>query len=281
MSKRVAALITGFMNLATLPLNKRQRNKTFGHIAHILDKKGGVIVSKPRGVLKFSSSKGSGTASAIATFDKNSDEPETIEWIDEWIKSGDTLWDIGASIGIYSLYAALDPKVKVLAFEPSGIDFSLITKLVSDNNMSDRVKPFCIALSNKTKIDTLHMSKFESGCGGNAVGEAVTSDQEFTPLFSQAIQCFTGDDFRKIFKLDTPNHIKLDVDGIESEILSGLKETLPHITSIIIEVEGSNAEHVTERIEAPLKAAGFEEDLSCREKGGKRNRIYINKNKKH
>ena len=32
---------------------------------------------------------------------------------------GSCFWDIGANVGLFSLYAALRPKIDVLAFEPS------------------------------------------------------------------------------------------------------------------------------------------------------------------
>jgi len=35
-------------------------------------------------------------------------EPETIAWIDTF-EPGETLWDIGANVGVYSLYAGLKP----------------------------------------------------------------------------------------------------------------------------------------------------------------------------
>ena len=35
-------------------------------------------------------------------------EPETLEWIDTFDKSGDFIfWDIGANIGLYSIYNSL------------------------------------------------------------------------------------------------------------------------------------------------------------------------------
>ena len=46
-------------------------------------------------------------------------EPETIEWIDSF-KPGETLWDIGANVGIYSIYAGLRG-LNVLSFEPDTI----------------------------------------------------------------------------------------------------------------------------------------------------------------
>ena len=46
-----------------------------------------------------------------------SKEPETIQWIDGF-NDGAVLWDIGANVGVYSLYAAIRRKASVLAFEP-------------------------------------------------------------------------------------------------------------------------------------------------------------------
>jgi hypothetical protein len=45
-------------------------------------------------------------------------EPETLEWIRGFPK-GAVLWNIGANIGAFSLYAALMPETLVLAFEPA------------------------------------------------------------------------------------------------------------------------------------------------------------------
>ncbi len=279
MSKKLATVLKGIIDVATLPMNERQRNKTLGSLMSAINRKGTTTVSLPKGDIKFFSLRGSGIASAVITYGQGKDEPETMEWIDGF-KDGDTLWDIGASIGLYALYAALNPKINILAFEPGNMDFSLLNEHIAENNMSKNLKAYCIALSGETKLDTLYMNKFETGCGGNAVGKPETHDREFKALFEQAIPAYTGDDLRKIFKLDCPDHIKLDVDGIEEDILKGLKGTLPNVKSIIVEIEASNLEFIEERIEKHLFPIGFEEDLSCREKGCKRNRIYINKNVK-
>jgi len=45
-------------------------------------------------------------------------KPETLEWFRSFPK-GAVLWDIGANIGAFSLYAALMPETLVLAFEPA------------------------------------------------------------------------------------------------------------------------------------------------------------------
>jgi len=48
-------------------------------------------------------------------------EPWTIEWIETWLGPGETLYDIGANVGAYSLVAAEQHggDVSVVAFEPA------------------------------------------------------------------------------------------------------------------------------------------------------------------
>jgi hypothetical protein len=67
------------------------------------------------------------------------------------------------------------------------------------------------------------------------------------------------------------------VDGRELEILEGSKLTLPRIQSILIEVEGKNLEENLNQIETITAEAGLEEDVSWRNKGSGRNRLYRRK----
>ena len=54
-------------------------------------------------------------------------EPETLEWIDSFEKKDNLIfWDIGANIGLYSIYNSLKhPKSTTIAFEPSSIKCSI------------------------------------------------------------------------------------------------------------------------------------------------------------
>ena len=54
-------------------------------------------------------------------------EPETLEWIDT-IPNNSTLWDIGANVGLYSIYAAKAKNCKVIAFEPSVFNLELLAR---------------------------------------------------------------------------------------------------------------------------------------------------------
>lgn len=45
-------------------------------------------------------------------------EPDMIKWLNEYIKEDDILFDIGANVGVFSLYCAQKLGAKVFAFEP-------------------------------------------------------------------------------------------------------------------------------------------------------------------
>jgi hypothetical protein len=45
-------------------------------------------------------------------------EPETLKWIDE-MEANSVFWDIGANVGLYSIYAAMNKNSKFISFEPS------------------------------------------------------------------------------------------------------------------------------------------------------------------
>ena len=64
-------------------------------------------------------------------------EPETIEWIEKF--SPETVfWDIGANVGIYSIYAGLNPNLNIYAFEPASNNFNLINQNIKINKMDEK-----------------------------------------------------------------------------------------------------------------------------------------------
>src|SRR5665811_148010 len=74
-------------------------------------------------------------------------EPDTIRWIDSF-QLGTTLWDIGANVGVFSLYAATR-SLRVLAFEPAPANYYLLVKNTEINQLSDRISAIPLALSDR------------------------------------------------------------------------------------------------------------------------------------
>ena len=72
-----------------------------------------------------------------------SKEPETLEWIDsfESNKGEDIIfWDIGANIGLYSIYAAQKHKnIIIYSFEPSTSNLRVLSRNISINELQNKI----------------------------------------------------------------------------------------------------------------------------------------------
>ncbi|MBT8446455.1 MAG: FkbM family methyltransferase [Gammaproteobacteria bacterium] len=272
MSRGIAAFLDRCVSAVTAIQSPRQRMKTLARLREHIDRKGLVEIETPRGTLRFLGLRGPNPASMLARF--HDDEPETLEWIDTYIKPGDTVWDIGANIGAYALYAGTIENVTVYAFEPGALNFGLMVEHLQLNRLGDRVLPICAAFADETGIEALQIGEFSAG-HTSALGDARNQFDAFDAAFAQSVPVYTIDGFRRTFSLPPPDHIKLDVDGIEGAIIAGAAETLPQVKTLTVEVEGDNVTHAGERIDAPLLAAGFEEQPEHRGKGYGRNRLYV------
>ena len=69
-------------------------------------------------------------------------EPETLEWIDSFNNKNKIIfWDIGANIGLYSIYAALKySNIEVVSFEPSSSNLRILSRNVSINQLEKKNK---------------------------------------------------------------------------------------------------------------------------------------------
>jgi len=170
----------------------------------------------------------------------NTKEPETLDWIDNHIKEEDVFFDVGANIGIYSVYAALrQRKIQVIAFEPEYANLHLLRDNVVENNLRDRIKTYAVALSNRVGFSTLHIQDLNPGAALSTESrEDIVVTRENCPvIWKEGICTFTLDMFCQETGLQ-PNCMKLDVDGNEKEILEGGIATVssPHFRTLIFEL---------------------------------------------
>jgi len=170
----------------------------------------------------------------------NSKEPETFDWIDTWVREGDTFFDIGANIGIYTIYVALrHPGARVVAFEPEYANLHLLRDNVVENSLQGRVEVYSIALSNRSGLSHLHIQDFTPGAALHTESRDTLSITRMRRpvIWREGICVFTMDAFCDETGLQ-PQCIKIDVDGTEPEVLEGAVRTLssPGLRSLIIEL---------------------------------------------
>jgi FkbM family methyltransferase len=166
-----------------------------------------------------------------------SKEPETIEWIGGFAPT-ETLWDIGANVGIYSIYAA-SRGIRVVAFEPNFANYFHLCTNIKLNNMQDRITPLCMAFSDEKSVSTLNLRSMEFGESMSTFGSDLDfRGKPYYPAFRQGMIGFDIDGFVADFKMQVPNHFKIDVDGIELDIVRGGKNSfrLPTVRSVQIEL---------------------------------------------
>jgi FkbM family methyltransferase len=190
-------------------------------------------------------------------FDK---EPDTIRWI-EAMTPGSVLVDVGANVGMYTVFSAVTRQVKVYAFEPESQNYSLLNQNIASNALSDSVIAYPLALSDETGANRLYLSQFTAGGSCHSFGEDVGFDlRPRGHAFAQGSFCTTLDQLVKNGTVPVPDYIKLDVDGFEHKVIEGARETLKNlkVKEILVELNTHLPEHnaVIDR----LSALGFTHD---------------------
>lgn len=185
-------------------------------------------------------------------------EPETIEWIDT-IGDGEVLFDIGANVGVYTIYAALNRQVRVLAFEPLAANYFLLNRNIEENGLSDTVSAYCLALNDTDMTGSFHVRDTGFGSALSSFAEAIDHNGDsFTARFEQGMIGMTLDGFIEGFAPPFPNHIKIDVDGIEDKIVTGAARTLadPRLRSVSIELDAARPDY-TNAVVRDIEAGGL------------------------
>jgi FkbM family methyltransferase len=270
-SRSIANFLHATAKLVTAPQSPKRKAMTLSRLMERLDADAAHVIPTRHGPIKTLPLRGPHLAAAAIGFDD--EEPETLAWMDDF-EAGDVFYDVGAATGLFSIYAALRPDIAVYAFEPKATSFGVLVEHLALNELGDRVFPLCVALSDKTEATRLTLSAMAAGSGGNSVGGAPDQFGLTQSVFSQGALAYRLDDLVATFRLPAPTQLKIDVDGIEGVILQGAPLTLRAVKSVMIEVEGRNAEEAAVRLDPHLSAAGLVEDAGVRGAGSGRNRLY-------
>jgi FkbM family methyltransferase len=159
--------------------------------------------------------------------------------ITERLAPGDVFYDIGAGFGFYSCLAAR-LRVQVFAFEPDDANAQSLLRQAELNTLGPSIKLVKLAVVAKSGLTNFEPAPQERGHGNGQVTGLVN------PNFSSVnVPCTSLDDF--ILQNPLPNLIKIDVEGAESEVLSGAEELFRRGRPVVLcEVhDAANARYVS------------------------------------
>lgn len=187
-------------------------------------------------------------------------EPVTIEWL-RAMPEGAVLADIGANVGMYTVFAALARSARVVAFEPESRNYAVLNENLRLNKLADRVMALCAGLSDRRGVERLYLSEVNAGSSCHSLGEAVGFDlKPRAAAFEQGTVALRFDDLVAAGDIPAPDYVKIDVDGFEHRVIRGMEQTLRGggVKSLLVELNPALAEH--RDIRAFLATMGFRYD---------------------
>ena len=185
-------------------------------------------------------------------------EPEVLDWIDRFEK-GCVFFDVGASFGTETLYAALknEGPEKIISFDLAlESSFNLAYNIIL-NNISN-VDQYFLALSDRFKLQS-----FKCVTQYYYIEGRKKYDNINYKTIAISMDMFIN--MTHIF----PDYIKIDVDGAEESIISGMAETVKNkrLKSVVIVVSDTSELLITKF----FQEAGFNIEFERRWEGKARN----------
>lgn len=170
-------------------------------------------------------------------------EPELLDFIDSIPKNG-IYFDVGASTGVFAIYAAAMKK-KTYCFEPEGTNYNIlnINNYLNFKQTQNFFHGFNLAISRSLGTETMFMKHFEPSAHEKILGNNQVRDgsSRFKIDYKQRVLSLSLDQFCEMEKVN-PTDIKIDVDGSELDVIKGMKNTLksPSLRRIFLEVSVKN-----------------------------------------
>ena len=182
-------------------------------------------------------------------------EPNEFFLLSRLLRAGTTFIDLGANIGLYSLFASIlvGEKGKVFAFEPSTREFARIKEHVRMNALKN-VELSCMAMSNIVGKAQLCVSEIGKE-GHNSLDP--TRFQQIKALKKESVNTSTLDTFFLTLPLSKKIAIKIDTEGSELNILKGGTKFLRKYKPLLI-VEINSGKSKNNYLLSMLKKSGYQ-----------------------
>lgn len=163
-------------------------------------------------------------------------DPALLRLAAEVVRPGDTVWDVGANMGLFSFAAAVaaGPCGRVLALEADTDLAGLLRRSAAGNNGHAQVEVLPAAVSGELSVARFHVARRNRATSHlEGFGSGMAGGVRSTHL----VPTVTLDWLAARFPL--PDVLKIDVEGAELTVLVGAARVLAHSPVVICEVSAN------------------------------------------
>ncbi len=154
-----------------------------------------------------------------------SEEASLIRRMFEFLCEGDVIYDVGANIGIIGLLLAQHPKgrgSRVHSFEPEPRNFGQLRRNIAKNGLIGRVSPHQVALADEPgEVELFVRGGPGEGRHSTVAAEGSTGSIPIRAETAAGLAAAVG---------EVPDLMKIDVEGAEGRVLSGMASLLQNRT---------------------------------------------------
>lgn len=167
-------------------------------------------------------------------------EYKELSLIKKIISKGENILEAGAHIGFLTqvFEEIVTDKGEIIAVEPS-----LKNSILLKKNTKNKTKIVSAALSDFQGQGYLHLDNYggftnslkKEFTNTKNIGLSSTQSEQILPISKTNVKIETIDSLCKKYSIQ-PNFIKIDVEGLELEVLKGAKKTLKNTNMVMIEI---------------------------------------------
>jgi FkbM family methyltransferase len=177
-------------------------------------------------------------------------DPALLRLAAQVVMPGDTVWDVGANVGLFGFAAAVaaGPTGRVLAVEPDATLVTLLRRSVAGNPGLAPIDVLPVAVSDELSVARFHIAQRNRATSHLAgFGTTMAGGVRSTQLVPTVTLDWLLDHF------PMPQVLKIDVEEAEVGVLAGGPLVLAKMPTVICEVAAQNSA----RVARDLTAAGY------------------------
>jgi len=169
--------------------------------------------------------------------------------------TGHTIYDVGGYEGVFTMFfaRAAGKNGKVITFEPSLSNLNKIRDNIELNDFNN-IELINVGLGSKKDTLTLSFSDYEMGKG--SIDESIKNEilkQKGAKTIQ--VEIYPLDEYIKLAGLPKPSLVKIDVEGMELDVINGMSATIGlHKPKLFIEIHGLDRESKTVNARAVVSA---------------------------